>query len=242
MVNNTMKLLRSLEPPAGSPGGRLLDDASGGRGFGCGAGWVDPNKCPQTDPASRCMAVFWSGGCQSDVVDHHHYPQPVVPYDLADIAAQQGKAFLLGEYGGISVDVPKHMWNSSCDRAVWKKGTSDGGRISHPLPRRALMRSVGVQASGEGIDEGGEEGSKVGGDPNSLGATFTRYNEMVGQGLLAKGLAGQIFTQITDIECERNGLLTYDRAVHKADWEVVAAANAALLRNATRMGVHADHV
>jgi hypothetical protein len=142
------------------------------------------------------MAVFWSGGCQSDVVDHHHYPQPVVPYDLADIAAQQGKAFLLGEYGGISVDVPKHMWNSSCDRAASKKGTFGGGRVSHPLPRRALMRSVGVHASGEGVDEGGDEGSEGGGDPNSLGATFTRYNEMVGQGLLAKGLAGQIFTQV----------------------------------------------
>ncbi len=71
MANKTMALLRNLSeppslqpaaagrdhrldpPPAGAPpaaaaapSGRnvLLNDASGGRGFGCAAGWVDPDK------------------------------------------------------------------------------------------------------------------------------------------------------------------------------------------------------
>lgn len=40
-----------------------------------------------------------------------------------------------------------------------------------------------------------------------------------------QGLSGAIYTQITDVETECNGLLTYDRAVIKPDIQQVAAAN-----------------
>ncbi len=40
-----------------------------------------------------------------------------------------------------------------------------------------------------------------------------------------KGLSAAVYTQITDVETEINGLLTYDRAVVKVDLERVAAAN-----------------
>ena len=39
------------------------------------------------------------------------------------------------------------------------------------------------------------------------------------------GLSGAIYTQITDVEVECNGLLTYDRAIVKPDLERVAAVN-----------------
>ena len=39
------------------------------------------------------------------------------------------------------------------------------------------------------------------------------------------GLSGAICTQLTDIECELNGFLTYDREVVKVDLDLVAAAN-----------------
>ena len=39
------------------------------------------------------------------MVDHHHYPEPQVPYDLGDIAKAAGKPFLQGEYGGWSAAV-----------------------------------------------------------------------------------------------------------------------------------------
>ena len=41
----------------------------------------------------------------------------------------------------------------------------------------------------------------------------------------SQGLCGAIYTQITDVETECNGLLTYDRAVIKPDIDQVAAAN-----------------
>jgi hypothetical protein len=40
-----------------------------------------------------------------------------------------------------------------------------------------------------------------------------------------QGLSAAIYTQITDVETECNGLLTYDRAIIKPDVEKVAAAN-----------------
>ena len=41
-----------------------------------------------------------------------------------------------------------------------------------------------------------------------------------------QGMSGYVYTQLTDVETESNGLLTYDRAVIKPDAAVVAAANA----------------
>lgn len=43
--------------------------------------------------------------------------------------------------------------------------------------------------------------------------------------LRAKGLCAAVYTQITDVEIEANGLLTYDRRVTKPDAERVAATN-----------------
>jgi len=40
------------------------------------------------------------------------------------------------------------------------------------------------------------------------------------------GLSAVIYTQLTDVESEGNGLVTYDRAVNKVNPERAAAANA----------------
>ena len=231
-----------------APQQRLIDDASGGRGFSCEAGWVDPTKCAAD---SRCMAIFWTGGCRGDVVDHHHYPEPrgtitvtraavtwcprrppvlprastwlcsaacclsdqterptlintphvAVPFDLADVANASGKPFLLGEYGGYSLPVIGHEW-SPCDG-------SDARRDA----RRLKMHGAAAALPDPGLTN-----------------AFVAYNQDAAK-LLSKGLAAQIFTQITDIECERSGLLTYDR-LPKANYTAVAAANFALLQAA----------
>ena len=43
--------------------------------------------------------------------------------------------------------------------------------------------------------------------------------------MINKGLAAAIYTQITDVEIEVNGLLTYDRDIVKMDQEVIGKAN-----------------
>ena len=44
----------------------------------------------------------------------------------------------------------------------------------------------------------------------------------------------QVYTQISDVEGELNGLLTYDRRVLKPDVARVKAAHEALIRDASR--------
>ena len=45
----------------------------------------------------------------------------------------------------------------------------------------------------------------------------------------AKGLAGSVYTQTTDVENEVNGLLTYDRKVLKYDSEALKKAHQAIV-------------
>ncbi|WP_059040497.1 glycoside hydrolase family 2 protein [Paenibacillus rubinfantis] len=47
--------------------------------------------------------------------------------------------------------------------------------------------------------------------------------------LITKGLAAAVYTQLTDVETELNGLLTYDREVVKIDPDVVSQLHAALI-------------
>ena len=65
----------------------------------------------------------------------------------------------------------------------------------------------------------------------------SRYEELVAGRLAAlagKGLAASVYTQITDVEIERNGLLTYDRRLQKADPGRIRAANLALIAAARK--------
>ncbi|GHF78654.1 PA14 domain-containing protein [Streptomyces thermodiastaticus] len=52
--------------------------------------------------------------------------------------------------------------------------------------------------------------------------------------LVCRGSNGAVYTQISDVEGELNGLLTYDRAVLKPDVDRVRAAQRALIRDASR--------
>lgn len=52
--------------------------------------------------------------------------------------------------------------------------------------------------------------------------------------MIGRGLAAAVYTQITDVEIEVNGLLTYDRAVIKIDPDTVAEANGRLYEPPSR--------
>ncbi len=76
--------------------------------------------------------------------------------------------------------------------------------------------------------EGAEFGYKKITDPAEFNRAFQKLMEE--QILPAKemGLAAAIYTQVSDVEGERNGLLTYDRKVCKADEAIFRAVNAKL--------------
>jgi hypothetical protein len=212
--NDTITYFRSLEQ-----GQRLLNDASGGRGFGCERdGWPDPSLPNCTSP-SRCMSIFWTGGCTGDVTDHHNYPNPELPFDIAKISNANGKPFLQGEYGGYSLHVKGHAWQPCPNAAI---ANPPGATIN------ITNRSADFTHSSSAYhDSRAHEGVRTVTTDNlpdqGLTDAFVDYNQMA-SALLEGGLVGQIFTQISDIECEQSGLLTYDR-LPKADFAQVAAPN-----------------
>jgi hypothetical protein len=67
--------------------------------------------------------------------------------------------------------------------------------------------------------------------PLSLQETTGRYTRMAEKlkELEAQGLSGSIYTQITDVEQEQNGLMTYDRAEARIPIAAVARANSELV-------------
>lgn len=63
--------------------------------------------------------------------------------------------------------------------------------------------------------------------PHGLAESFTRLHASLADAV-RRGLAGTVYTQLSDVEDELNGLLTYDREVLKIDEDVVSAALAGL--------------
>lgn len=102
-----------------------------------------------------------------DVLDIHEYPGPAVP------SKQEGRATVLGEFGGLGLLVKGHLWAPE-----------------------------------------GNWGYRTFTDAAQLEA---RYAELVASLSMcrADGLSAAIYTQLTDVETEVNGLLTYDRKVEK---------------------------
>jgi hypothetical protein len=78
---------------------------------------------------------------------------------------------------------------------------------------------VGHSWSGGGWGYQGEP------DANALTNHYLQLNEQLKRLRSCKGLSAAIYTQITDVEIEVNGLLTYDRAVVKPDVGKLRADN-----------------
>ena len=53
--------------------------------------------------------------------------------------------------------------------------------------------------------------------------------------LIKKGLCACIYTQVSDVEEEINGLVTYDRAVQKVDTDFMKSLNAELEAEANKI-------
>jgi hypothetical protein len=62
-------------------------------------------------------------------------------------------------------------------------------------------------------------------DPTALTRQYVKLLTRAWQLRESEGLNAAIYTQLTDVETEANGLLTYDRAVIKVDLDLVAQAN-----------------
>ena len=127
-------------------------------------------KLKEWDPTRLVNnASGWTDKGVGDMMDIHDYPGPSAP------APEQARASVLGEFGGLGLNVQGHQW------------TKEGW---------------GYQL----IDS-----------PEAL---LERYEELYRELLpleQSAGLSAAIYTQVSDIETENNGLMTYDRKVIKMD-------------------------
>lgn len=136
---------------------------------------LDPSRLVNEDSGFQDHGGPYQG--VGDLYDLHPYPAPRV------FTSPEGKAFALGEYGGIGLKVGK---NNPWQKEGWGYTTT--------------------QTSEE------------------LENLYATYAGMLRQFKDEDGLTAAIYTQITDVEIEINGLLTYDRQL-KVDPKWIAKAN-----------------
>ncbi|MFW9828013.1 MAG: glycoside hydrolase family 2 protein [Candidatus Thorarchaeota archaeon] len=128
-------------------------------------------------------ASGWFDKGVGDIRDIHNYPNPKMPKKI------QGRATVLGEFGGLGLEIKGHTWN---------------------FKRKFVYRKVQDQQD-----------------------FLNRYNRLLLKlkRLIEKGLSAAVYTQITDIEHEINGLLTYDREILKMDKNRLYELNLSLYDN-----------
>jgi Concanavalin A-like lectin/glucanases superfamily/Glycosyl hydrolases family 2/Glycosyl hydrolases family 2, sugar binding domain/Glycosyl hydrolases family 2, TIM barrel domain len=143
----------------------------------------DPSRLVDAESGVNCCASLPDSG-EGDVWDDHTYVGPGAP------APQASRIVIDGEYGGLGLKVPGHMW---------------------PGPVQAYEMEP---------------------DSATLTARYVQLQKRLLQVQTQCGVSAGIYTQITDVENEINGLWTYDRKVEKVDAAQVRNANQAVVRNA----------
>ncbi len=88
---------------------------------------------------------------------------------------------------------------------------------------------LGLPLEGHTLLDKGNWGYRSYENQEALTAAYLEKIEML-KPMIKNGLAAAIYTQITDVEIEVNGLLTYDREVQKMDPKVIGKANAELYK------------
>lgn len=131
-------------------------------------------------------ASGWHDQGAGDAKSLHVY---AVPFRIRRRWQRDPRAIVLSEYGGFSLPLDGHTWNSK---------VFGYGKTLHS--RSELERA------------------------------YTGLHRTQIEPAVREGLAATVYTQLTDVEDEVNGLLTYDRKVLKADPAVVRGVNADLVR------------
>lgn len=147
--------------------------------FNEGQGQHDTQQLVQVvktlDP-SRLVNEASGGGHtgSGDILDWHSYPNPSCP-------SSSTQAVVCGEFGGVGLSIPNHIWASGWGYV----GASDG---------------------------------------DDLAARFENFCYQLAGYVRNQGLSAAVYTEITDVEIELNGFLTYDRKVRKPNADRIFAA------------------
>ena len=170
------------------------------RPFPCITSWVTFNECWGQHNTNEILSWVrtlddtrmvngpsgWNDLGYGDTIDKHDYPGPGM------WPAQPGRASVLGEFGGLGLPVPGHLWQ---ENANW--GYQDSDKAEDLVVHYdSMMRNL--------------------------------------RPLIHRGLAAAVYTQLTDVEGEVNGMVTYDRRVLKITAERLSELHAPLTKSLRR--------
>ncbi len=153
------------------------------------------NWIKQYDPTRivNC-ASGWQDKPVGDVLDVHDYT--FYPRNnLADYKLKGQRALLIGEAGGTNLAIPGHTWYS---------GTN--------VPLQAAHNNFIPKDSYSFTEEAGRN---TYGSPEALKEGYARFIETIRCLNAGSGCNGLVYTQLSDVEHELNGYLTYDRKISK---------------------------
>lgn len=203
--------------------------------------WQDiPSTTAGVTPSAAARAEFERE--MKEIIDEHISSPSVVmwvtfnegwgQYDEARIA-QQAKSWdpsrLINGMSGINLGN-----DGGAGDILDEHGYPSPALPPHPDGKRAL---VSGEYGGLGLAVPGHawsvQQSYVDVDPATYTDDYLAKLDEV-RALVCRGSNGAVYTQISDVEGELNGLLTYDRAVLKPDVDRVRAAQQALVRDASR--------
>lgn len=146
-------------------------------------------------------ASGWTDVAAGDIVDVHDYTYyPSV--DAADFKLGK-RALVIGESGGTNLPIPDHTWYSDKNPPVKRDYKN-----YMPVNRFDLRNEIGrhTYSSSENYE-----------------TAYTQFVESIKWQHTISGNNALVFTQLTDIEHELNGWLTYDRKISKIPVEHLAA-------------------
>lgn len=136
-----------------------------------------------------------------DVHDYTFYPRN----NAADYKLNGKRALLIGEAAGINLAIPGHTWYSESNPPE-QKGHSNF------VPKNSYSFTE-------------EAGRHTYGSPEIFEDAYGKFIETVRCLNAGSGCDALVYTQITDVEHELNGYLTYDRKISKIPIEKITAIN-----------------
>ena len=131
---------------------------------------IDPNRLVNS-------VSGWTDRGVGDMLDLHHYPEPICP------EPEENRAIVLGEFGGLGLALEGHTWVDE-----------NWGYRKMQTEQELLQR-------------------------------YEDFYSEVWRFAKEKGLSAAVYTQISDVETETNGLITYDRKIIKLDTTILKRIN-----------------
>ena len=156
----------------------------------------------------KSRLVWVSGGNDfgaGSAIDRHVYPNPVLP------PLEDRRVAVLGEFGGLGHALEGHEWSSSSSSKSWGDTSDESGEEKEDTYSTFLAWGYN--------------------QVSNLDALAQDYLNMLDQlqELAMSGLGAAVYTQLSDVERESNGLVTYDRRIIKLDVPLLRKAHRRLI-------------